>query len=333
MHLSPLLQLAEHWRVNPRPELETFLRDVADGRAIFASLSAEAGFPLVTDSGAIMRRVEGGYRVSGRKIFGTNNAVCTHFSTMARYEDPELGPRIFFFRIRRDAEGLAFHETWDTLGMRGTRSDDWSMEDVFVPDESIIHSFPAGHYDGLQLKTLWCVSMPVFGSVYLGVACGAMEWVREQTLKRGLEGSAETQRSFAEMEVLLETSRAMIRCHAADLEAGHYEQLPVQIGMARAVMVKYVTTNNAVAIVDRVMELAGGMAYFRRFPLERMFRDVRAGLIHPANNFDARELFAKSSLGIEILPAIPIAEAGPNSRPRDSRDGQTSPLAVAASPA
>jgi alkylation response protein AidB-like acyl-CoA dehydrogenase len=122
--------------------------------------------------------------------------------------------------------------------------------------------------------------------------------------------NAEVQHLFAEMEVLLETARAVLHRHAHEMEtAALYADLPVQEGMAKAVLAKYVATNNACAIVDRALHVAGGAGYFRRFPLERMYRDVRAGPIMPYNNLEAHELFGRTSLGIEIAPAVPLPEA------------------------
>ena len=76
--------------------------------------------------------------------------------------------------------------------------------------------------------------------------------------------------------------------------------------MARAVLTKYVCTNNAVAIVDRALHVVGGAGYFTRFPLERMYRDVRAGPIMPYNNLEAHDLLGRNALGIEIAPAVPL---------------------------
>jgi alkylation response protein AidB-like acyl-CoA dehydrogenase len=79
--------------------------------------------------------------------------------------------------------------------------------------------------------------------------------------------------------------------------------------MAKAVLTKYVATNSACGIVDRALHVVGGAGYFRRFPLERMYRDVRAGPIMPYNNLEARDLFGRTSLGIEIAPAVPLPAA------------------------
>jgi alkylation response protein AidB-like acyl-CoA dehydrogenase len=268
-------------------------------------MAAEPGYSILTDSATKAVKVDGGFRVSGRKIFGTGSSVCTHFSTMARYDDPERGPQLIFFLVPRDIEGMSVQETWDTLGMRGTQSNDFTLDEIFVPEDAVFHSLPVNHYDATLIKTVWGWSMPVFGSVYLGVAMGAVEFLRELVLKRNWQDRPEVQHVFAEIEVLAETARAVIRSHAEDYMSGRlYHDLPVQRAMAKCILPKYVATNNATAIMGKVMNLAGGVAYFRRSPLERNFRDAQAGPVHPYTNFEAFNLFGKTALGIEIRPAV-----------------------------
>jgi alkylation response protein AidB-like acyl-CoA dehydrogenase len=310
MHVSPIGQLASLWRSSGDEGLADVLRRAADGRLVYASMSAEPGDPILMTSSTVAERVDGGYRVTGKKIFGTESAVCTEFSTRARFDDPERGPQVLFFRLPRDAEGLRMKETWDTMGMRATRSDDFELENVFVPDEAVFHSYPVGHFDATMLKTVWGWAMPTFGAVYLGIGAGALQFAREQVQARGRQDDPQVQGLFAEMEVLLETARAVLYRHADEMDSGAlYTELPVQDGMARAVLTKYVTTNNAVAIVDRALHVVGGAGYYRRFPLERMYRDVRAGPIMPYSNLEAHDLFGRTSLGIEIAPAVQRAEA------------------------
>src|SRR3712207_14884 len=210
MHVSPIGQLASLWRARGDDALADVLRRAADGRLVYGLMSAEPGHPLLMDSSTRAERVEGGFRMTGKKIFGTENQVVTEFSTRARYDDPEHGPHVIFFRLPRDAEGIRFKDTWDTLGMRATRSDDFELADVFVPDEAVFHRYPVGHFDATMLKTVWGWAMPTFGAVYLGVGAGALAFAREQVLKRGRAGDAQVQNLFAEMEVLLETARAVL---------------------------------------------------------------------------------------------------------------------------
>jgi len=305
MHISPIGQLSTLWEAGVRSDLADFLRAAATGEIVYASMSAEPGHSILTDSGTIATKVDGGFRLNGRKIFGTNSAVCTHFATMSRYEDPERGPILMFSVQQRDAPGITFSQTWDTLGMRATQSNDFTLENVFIPDDAVFHTLPVDHYDATLIKTVWGWSMPVFGSVYLGAALGAVQVLREIVLSRGWDRRPDVQQVFAEIEVLAETARAVIRAHADDYMSGRlYTDLPVQEAMSKCILPKYVATHNAVAIMDKVMTLGGGTAYFRRSPLERIFRDVRAGPVHPYTNFEAFNLFGKTSLGMQIRPAV-----------------------------
>lgn len=311
MHVSPLGQLATLWKAGVRPELEDLLRKAAQGEVVYAAMTADPGFSLLTDSSTLMTKVEGGYLVSGNKVFGTGSSVCTHFTTMAHYDDPDLGPRLKFFVLPRDVQGMDVAlGSWNTMGMRGTQSNSFSLTDVFVPDEAVFNELPVGHFDAALIKTVWGWSMPVFGSVYLGIAAGAMEEARKVVAARGNRERADYQHVFAEMEVLLETGRSVIRAHALDYDSGGlYMDLPVQKAMARAILPKYVATNYAVQIVDRALAVTGGSGFYKKSPIERAYRDVRAGPIHPYNNFDAMNLIGKTALDVTVRPGIEAADS------------------------
>ena len=65
-------------------------------------------------------------------------------------------------------------------------------------------------------------------------------------------------------------------------------------------MPKYVATNNAIRAVDYCMEVVGAHGILKKFPMERYYRDVRAGVNHPLSNARARELLGKAALGISL---------------------------------
>jgi alkylation response protein AidB-like acyl-CoA dehydrogenase len=303
MHVSPIGQWASVWRETRDDALEELLRGVAAGEVIWASLTAEPGVANnLMDANTIAEKVDGGYRVNGRKIFCTNSTVATHFSFSARYEDPETGPRLMLFRAAKEADGFEFVQTWDTLGMRATQSNDLAIEDGFVRDDALVHSLPVNHFDARVLKTVFAWAMPTFGCVYLGIAAGAMEVAKEMVRKRGREDDALVQSSFAQMEVLLETARAVLWRHCEEVVSGALFELGVQEGLARAGLAKVVPANSAVEIMRHVVDVTGGAAYMRKLPLERMWRDVQAGPIMPYNNHQALELFGATSLGVELAP-------------------------------
>jgi alkylation response protein AidB-like acyl-CoA dehydrogenase len=158
--------------------------------------------------------------------------------------------------------------------------------------------------------------MPTFGAVYLGVAAGAMAWAAESVRGRGRETDPLVQASFAQMEVLLETARAVLYRHCVEVESGAILELGVQEGMARAGLAKVVPANNAVEIMKHVVDVVGGAAFLRQMPIERMWRDVQAGPIMPYNNHQALRLFGATALGVELAPEISADETGPASRPK-----------------
>lgn len=306
MHVSPIGQWASVWRETGDERLEQLLRGVAGGEVVWASLTSEPGVANnLMDARTRATREDGGYRVNGHKIFCTNADAATHFSFTAREDGAEGGPRVLLFRAAKDTPGFRFERTWDTLGMRGTQSNDLRLEDAFVPEDALVHSLPVGHFDPRILKTVFAWAMPTFGAVYLGVAAGAMAWANELARKRGRGADALVQASFARMELLLETARAVLHRHCEEVESGAlFEGPSVQEGLARAALAKVVPTQNAVEIMRHVVDVAGGAAYMRRFPLERMWRDVQAGPIMPYNTHQALELLGATSLGVELAPTV-----------------------------
>ncbi len=319
MHVSPVGQWASVWRETRDPRLEELLRGVAAGEVIWASLTSERGVEnTMSNANTRAVRADGGFRVSGTKIFCTNSEICTHFSFSARYDDPDTGPRLGIFRTPKDAEGLEFIRTWDTLGMRGTQSNDLALENVFVPEDALFHSLPVNHLDARVLKTQYAWAIATFGAVYLGIAAGAMEWAKAGVVKRGRADDPLVQDRFAQMEILLETARAVLTTHCQATDSGLlFEGGSVQEGFARGGLSKIVPCNNAVEIMRLIVDVIGGPTYMRSQPFERMWRDVQAGVIMPMTNLQASRMLGMTSLGLEVAPSIGFDETGPGSRPKN----------------
>ncbi|MET4491221.1 acyl-CoA dehydrogenase family protein [Bradyrhizobium sp. LA7.1] len=308
MHVSPVGQLASLWRINHDSKLERWLRDIADGKVINSTVSAEPGAPLLRHSNTKAVRVDGGYRITGKKIFGTGSSIMTHMSTLAQFDGPK-GSEILMFRLSREEEGISILDTWHTLGMRATQSNDIVLDNVFVSDDSIFHRYPVGTLDGRMLQTVWGWAMPTFGATYLGVGAGALQRAKIDIKRFNKHDDPRVQALFGEMEILWESAHATLMVVAQEVWSGElFRQMSVQEGMSRVTMSKYVAANNAVAIVDKVMSVMGGGAYFLKSPYQRIYRDVRAALIQPWQNPDVVEIAGKTALGIEYAPEVPIPE-------------------------
>jgi alkylation response protein AidB-like acyl-CoA dehydrogenase len=315
MHISPLGQWASVWRQTGNPRLADLLRLAAQDKLVWASVTSEPGLRNdLTDSKTAAVKVDGGFRLSGRKSYATNTAVATHCSTTARWADAPGGPRLLLCRIALDAPGVSIEQTWDTMGMRGTQSNDVHYDDVFVPDEDVVHSLPVGHLDARVFETVWSWALASFAAVYTGIAAGAVEWTIEAVKRMGKHTDPLVIDAIAECEILIESSRALLFRHADEVASRRLFDLGVQEGIARCSLVKYVASNNATKVMSKLVEVIGGASYSRKLPFERMWRDAQAGVFMPMANGRARTFIGASALDVELAPVIDFDETGPDSR-------------------
>ena len=141
MHTHQVAIAAWRWR-HEGGVAEPLLRRVAVEEAI---LVTSGGSDWIAGSGRA-EKVEGGYRITGRKVFASGAPAGDLFMTMAIHDDPKGGPTVLHFAIPFDAPGLAIKDTWRTLGMRGTGSHDVVLDGVFVPDAAIGMRRPPGRW-------------------------------------------------------------------------------------------------------------------------------------------------------------------------------------------
>ncbi|MEO8605613.1 MAG: acyl-CoA dehydrogenase family protein [bacterium] len=284
----------------------TFRRRVADavvrdGALIASSLSepgASLGAPQVT-----ARKVPGGYRVSGRKHFCTLAPVLRFFLFNARLEGFERAGMsgTVTLAAERGIDGMRIIDTWDALGMRASGSHDIEFEDAFIADECLIGVEGAGSEGGMTCLPWYALGI---AAVYTGIAGAAFDFTVDylshrklQPLPASLGHLPGAQFTVAEMQIQLETARALIYKTAAELAHG----ADFGAGLLAAVTTpQYVATRAALEVVTSAMQAIGGPSIFRRLPLERWYRDVRAGTLHPFTHSWLLEMIGKSALGIPL---------------------------------
>src|SRR5689334_16866130 len=206
MHLYWLGVAADLWRRGDA-SLEWILREAAAGE-IFAAGHAESGNDVpVLLSTSKAERVDGGYRFTGRKHFGSLTPVWTRFGLHGMDMSDPKQPKIVHAFMPRDAKGYTVKATWDVLGMRATRSDDTVLENVFIPDRYIARIVPAGGagMDQFVLSVLAWALMG-FGNVYYGLAKRALDLsiasVKSKSslaVSRSMAYHPEVQHAIAEM--------------------------------------------------------------------------------------------------------------------------------------
>lgn len=253
------------------PGAEMTLRKVAEDGLLLVSTG---GGDFTHPRGEAVR-VEGGYRVSGRKRFASQSRHGSVMSTMFVFDDPEQGRRVLNVAVPLSAEGVTVIDTWDALGMRGTASHDILLEDVFVPEEKVLANRPYGVIDP-PLQVIASVAFPIISGVYLGVAEAAYAEALASATIRADDPS--TQRMVGLMRHKLQVAEWALD---GALTAIGDDPAPAHDRFLAAMTAKAEIARAGIEVVDLAMDVAGGPAFFKGSVIERAYRDIRAAKFHP----------------------------------------------------
>jgi alkylation response protein AidB-like acyl-CoA dehydrogenase len=281
-----------------------WILDAAVDGEVFAAGHAEAGNDIpVLLSTCQAERVDGGYRLTGRKQFGSNGPAWRWLGAHAIDAAAPGGPQIVHAFVERGSAGATVVETWNTLGMRPTQSHDTILEDVFVPDARIGRVVPAGDASDPFIIAMAMWPLSLIATVYLGIADRALELaVQSATRKSSMaipRGAYAynpfVQHQIADMFLELDAASATVEMFVADWTAGvdHGETWTPKV-----YAMKWRAVEAAKRVVDIALDVSGGAGMFTGNELERLYRDVRCGGFHPGNDALTHELVGKSVLGI-----------------------------------
>lgn len=242
-------------------------------------------------------QTDGGYRVKGRWDFasGIDNANWLYCTCVLMDDDkprltPAGGPAVRAMWLPIDQAKVI--DTWSTIGMRGTGSQDFEIEDRFVPADrtSFLGEKPFAtgplYNPRAALALLWVISA---GNA-LGIARGAIDdfillAAREASTQSTvpLRDRPAVQSRVAEAEAILNAARAYVVGAVADLWAALVAAAPDparEILHARLAITHGI--HEAVRAVDIVFHTAGTNAIHTKNPLERHFRDIHVAVQHNA---------------------------------------------------
>lgn len=288
MH-SHLVAVAAWRRRHQNAPTEGLLRRVAAEDLILVS----SGGSDWLDSGGEATRVEGGYRITARKPFSSGSPVGDLLVTSAVLEDTEAGPTVLHFAVSLKAEGLEVRDTWQTLGMRGTGSNDVILTDVFVPEAAISGRRPQGPWHPL-FHTISMIAFGLIYSAYLGVAEGAR--ARVLGAARTKTGNVHLPAQIGQMENAFATAEMAWERMVTLADAGK----PGPETTGRAMAARTILGRAALETVERAMEAAGGAGFYRAFGLERAFRDVQGARFHPLQEQPQMLYSGRLALGWDI---------------------------------
>ena len=215
MHLSVVGPLMESPLVPQATKERLAKLVVQDGTLIGGNFSEPTTSGLVGTPVPLTRarRVDGGYRITGRKMFASMIAAADYVMVMA-YPDEATSPTAaMLLLVPPDAPGRRVEQVWDTLGMRATRSDSLILDDCLVPDDALLFrsdDIVPFRRDGANW--FWGSYTPV----YLGVGVAAYDAIVQTVHGRTPPGFSQSlayhpdvRRHVAEMSVDLEAARLL----------------------------------------------------------------------------------------------------------------------------
>jgi alkylation response protein AidB-like acyl-CoA dehydrogenase len=289
MHTHCTTMLSTLWRGGNKGPEGLLKRIATEATTVMTS----GGADWLQGSGKL-EKVDGGFTMTGRKIFGSGGPAADVLLTTGIYDDPKDGPTVIHFPVSLKAPGVKPLDNWRTLGMRGTGSNDLLLEGVFIPDEMMkgIHR-PAGKWHA-SLHLVSKIALPIVYAAYLGVAEAARELALAQARKRASDPNVAY--LVAEMENQLVTAQI---AHASAVEMSPTATPGPET--TNAILIRRTIIAKAVlGTVERAMEVAGGAAFFRANRLEQLFRDAQAARYHPLPEKAQLRFTGRLLLGLDI---------------------------------
>jgi alkylation response protein AidB-like acyl-CoA dehydrogenase len=248
---------------------------------------------LAWGPGPKVRAVEcdGGYRVTGVWAFASGGRHATWVGAHCPIYQADGAPQLDDNGLQQErtmlvrSEDVVWTDIWNTVGLRGTASDQFALDDFFVrADHSITREFDrecreSGPLYRMGSGTCYQVG---FAGVACGIARGALDCfvdVARNKVPRGgkspLRDNAVVQSGLAQTEVNLRAARGFVLQSMAEI----WKHLcaGASITVEQRVIVRMAATHaihKAREAVDFAYNAAGATAIFENHPLERRFRDI-----------------------------------------------------------
>ncbi|MGJ7909625.1 acyl-CoA dehydrogenase family protein [Neobacillus sp. LXY-1] len=214
--------------------------------------------------------------INGRKTYTTMSPMLDLFIVSATIHESN---EVVNFLIPRTTQGVEIEETWDSIAMRGTGSHDLILKNVQVPNQYLVEKLN----DHDKKTNGWLLHIP---ACYLGIAKSAKKYAIEfassyspNSITGPIIELPNVQNRLGEIELLLMQCEYFLYGVAKQWDFSN-DQEKLKLGPALGAA-KLTVTNNAIKIVDLAMRIVGAQSLSLKNPLQRYYRDVRAGLHNP----------------------------------------------------
>jgi alkylation response protein AidB-like acyl-CoA dehydrogenase len=289
MHTHQVAIPAWRWRHQKVEAVEPLLKRIATERIIILS---SGGSDWIAGSGKA-EKVDGGYRITARKVFASAAPAGDLLMTGAILETEGEPPTVLHFAIPMNSPHVKVLDNWKTLGMRATGSHDVVIDGHVVPEQAIAFRRKAGEWHPV-FQIIATVAFPLIFAVYLGVAEGARD------IALGLAKKRRTDAYMLNLVGRMETALCGATLAHEYMLATVRRNAPGDASINDVMIGRQLVARHAIEAVELAMEAAGGAGFFRNAGLERRFRDIQAARFHPLQAGPQAHYAGAMALGLPV---------------------------------
>ena len=237
---------------------------------------------------ATAERREGGWSLTGRKLWITNAGESNLFIVFANVDLSKGYRGITAFLVERDAAGFSIGKKEDKLGIRASSTCELVFEDCFVPDSQVLGEVGKGYKIAIETLNEGRIGI---GAQMLGLAQGAFDYAMKYMLEREQFGQKLAnfqgmQFQYARVAMEIEAARLLVY-NAARLKDA---KKPF---VKEAAMAKLFASEVAERTASLAVEFLGGVGFTKEYPAEKFFRDSKIGKIYEGTSNMQLQTIAK----------------------------------------
>lgn len=246
--------------------------------------SGSDAFALATRA----ERIDGGFRLSGRKLWITNAHESSLFIVFAN-ADPGKGYKgISAFLVERGFPGFSVGKKEDKLGIRASSTCELVLDGCEVPDQNVLGDIGQGYKIAILALNEGRIGI---GAQMLGLAEGAFDHAlgymhERQQFGRPIADFQGMQFQYARLATEIEAARLLVYEAARLKDAG-------RDFVKQAAMAKLFASEVAERAASQAVEFMGGVGFTREFPVEKLYRDAKIGKIYEGTSNMQLQTIAK----------------------------------------
>jgi len=283
------------------PQRDSVLSDISAGRHLSTLAFSEKGsrshfWAPVSQA----TEQNGSHLLNCQKSYVTSAGHANSYVVSTRAVGATGMTESSLYYVEKDAPGFSVAGPWNGLGLRANASAPMKLEKARVSPDSLLS--PPGE----GFNVMMAVALPWFqlgasavangiGRAALDAAAGHLNAAKLEHLDVTLSAQPEARARLASARVALDASRALTA------EAARSVENPDDTTMLRVLEVKACASETALDVTDKAMRLCGGAGFSKQLPVERFFRDARAGSVMAPTTDALHDFIGKALLGLPLF--------------------------------